>query len=356
MKSIKITSLTDHLTTPSSRFRVRQLLPHLKKREIEIYDLPRKFSSQMAARFIPSKRISRSLLKITYALLCEVANIIHTASRLIKAQGSDYLLISRELIDNFPSFEKFIRGKIILDIDDAIFINRPQCYRKTLNLLNKSPIVFAGNSYLYSWCKQFTKDVYEVPTAVDTHKFCEKKREPRDIFIVGWQGTSSSFHYLKEIEGQLEKFFYNKDDCQLNISSDRYPSELESLTKYIKFKQWNEEDEVKHIHKFDVGIMPIEKSEYSLGKCSYKMLLYLSCGIPACVTSWGMNKDVLEKGKVGVGVEESSGWNEALEYLYQSRNNLEKIFPDCRKVVEDHYSVEKVVDQIERVIRSHRLN
>ena len=38
MKSIKITSLTDHSTTPSSRFRVRQLLPHLKNKEIEIYD------------------------------------------------------------------------------------------------------------------------------------------------------------------------------------------------------------------------------------------------------------------------------------------------------------------------------
>ena len=86
------------------------------------------------------------------------------------------------------------------------------------------------------------------------------------------------------------------------------------------------------------------------------MLLYLSCGIPACVTSWGMNKDVLEKGKVGVGIKNSNDWTESLEYLYQNRKNLDNIFPDCRKVIEENYSVEKVVNKIEEIIKNHRLS
>ena len=356
MKRIKITSLTDHLTTPSSRFRVRQLIPYLKEKEIDVYDLPRRFSSQKAARLFPKKRISKSFIKINYAFVQELANVVQTLFRLLKAQDSDYLLISRELIDNFPSFERFITKNIILDIDDAIFINRPQCHDKTLTLLKKSPIVFAGNSYLYSWCKQFAENVYEIPTPVDVNKFLEKKRKPKDSFVVGWQGTSSSFQYLKEIENELGEFFSGKNNCYFNISSDRYPSELEKLSKYIKFSKWKAKDEVSHIHEFDIGIMPMEKSEYSLGKCSYKMLLYLSCGIPACVTSWGMNKDVLEKGKVGVGIKNSNDWTESLEYLYQNRKNLDNIFPDCRKVIEENYSVEKVVNKIEEIIKNHRLS
>ena len=98
--------------------------------------------------------------------------------------------------------------------------------------------------------------------------------------------------------------------------------------------------------------MPIEESEYSLGKCAYKMLLYLSCGVPACVTSWGMNKEILNKGKVGIGVEKENKWNEALDYFYKNRSNLDEIFPDCRKVVKDFYSVESVVRKIEKVLRT----
>ena len=142
---------------------------------------------------------------------------------------------------------------------------------------------------------------------------------------------------------ELKKFFSTHNNCELYISSDRYPEELTELHKYIEFKQWNKEDEVSHIQEYDVGIMPIEESEYSLGKCAYKMLLYLSCGVPACVASWGMNKEILKKGKVGIGVEGENKWNETLDYFYKNRFNLDEIFPDCRKVVKDFYSVASIV-------------
>ena len=34
-------------------------------------------------------------------------------------------------------------------------------------------------------------------------------------------------------------------------------------------------DHPRQIHSFDIGIMPIKKDEYALGKGSYKMLLCL---------------------------------------------------------------------------------
>ena len=352
MGRITITSLTDHETTPSSRFRVRQLVPFLQAKGIEVFDLPRKYSSQRAAQILPNKRIKRSFIKFTYALLQEIGNVLQTGNRVRKASSSDYTLISREIIDNFSSFERCIKNKIIFDIDDAIFIGRPQGHRKTVTLLNRSPIVFAGNSYLSSWCKQFTENVHEVPTAVDLSKFKEKAKEPKHKFTVGWQGTSTSFKYLKNIEDELKEFFLTHSNCELHVSSDRYPKELTELHEYIEFKKWNKEDEVSHIQEFDVGIMPMEQDEYSLGKCSYKMLLYLSCGVPACVTSWGMNKEILKKGKVGIGVERENKWNETLDYFYKNRFNLDEIFPDCRKVVKDFYSVESVVRKIENVLRT----
>ena len=174
MRRITISSLTDHEDTPSSRFRVRQLEPFLKVKGIELFDLPRKYSSQRAGLILPNKRIKQSFIKFTYALLQEIGNVLETGNRIRKASSSDYTLISREIIHNFSSFERCIKNQIIFDIDDAVFIDRPQTHRKTVTILNRSPIVFAGNSYLSNWCKQFTENVYEVPTAVDLSKFKEK--------------------------------------------------------------------------------------------------------------------------------------------------------------------------------------
>ena len=45
-------------------------------------------------------------------------------------------------------------------------------------------------------------------------------------------------------------------------------------------------------------------------------------------------------------------WNEALDYFYKNRFNLDEIFPDYRNAVKDFYSVESIVRKIENVLRT----
>ena len=73
-KQITIGSLTDHTETPSSRFRVRQLIGKLKNENIIVTDYPRKFSTQNASNFMPNKRVRESLLKIFYSIILQIAN------------------------------------------------------------------------------------------------------------------------------------------------------------------------------------------------------------------------------------------------------------------------------------------
>lgn len=343
-KRLSIGALTDHSFTPSSRFRIRQLIPTLKSIGIDLVDFPRKYSSQNLHSFLPHLRIRESPLKIGYAAVQEIANLIHSAKRLYAISDFDYSIISREIVVGYPTFESFAPNNIIYDIDDAIFLSGPLATHKTRKLLEVSKVVFAGNNYIAEWCKNYSENVNVLPTAVDTNRFHPCGFENVEKFVVGWSGTSSSFKYLLGIENQLLNFFETHKDAIFSICSDRYPSELSKLKKFIRFEKWSELNEVSQIQKFSVGIMPVDREEWALGKCSYKMLLYLSCSIPCCVTSWGMNTQILSQGRVGLGITERQDWSEALDYLYKSRYELQSIFPDCRSVVIKYYSLDVVAN------------
>jgi len=40
---------------------------------------------------------------------------------------------------------------------------------------------------------------------------------------------------------------------------------------------------------------------WARGKCSFKMLQYMACGIPVVVSPVGMNENVLAMGEIGMG-------------------------------------------------------
>ena len=350
-RNITVGALTDHLHTPSSRFRIRQFIDKLKNEDIIITDYPRKYSKYKTSNFLPNKRIRESFLKMFFALIFEIANYWDTFIRLyFKASKYDYIFISREIIDNFFSFEFFIPDNVIFDLDDAIFNNGFFYLYKTKLLVKSSKVVFVPTTYIADWCKQYSNNVHVVPTVVDIDRFIATKKFAKKEFIVGWSGTSSNYRYLLLIEDYLFDFFSKNINTKLKICSDRYPHELKKLKNHIIYEKWTVDNEVNQIQSFDIGIVPMQKEEYALGKGSYKMLLCLSCNIPCCVTDWGTSKEIINRGKVGIAVNNDISWLKSLQYLFNNRSKLNILFPDCRKVVEKYYSTEVVIKKYKKVL------
>ena len=47
---------------------------------------------------------------------------------------------------------------------------------------------------------------------------------------------------------------------------------------------------------FDVGIMPLDDSPWSKGKCAYKLIQYMACKLPVIASPVGANKEVVAHG------------------------------------------------------------
>jgi glycosyltransferase involved in cell wall biosynthesis len=109
---------------------------------------------------------------------------------------------------------------------------------------------------------------------------------------------------------------------------------------------------VKLIQRMNVGVMPLPDDDWTRGKCSYKMLQYMACGIPVIVSPVGMNKEVLAKGAVGKAAQSHSEWYEAFSFYYGNESMAKSHGRAGRKVVEQNYSVQLLAGQLAGIFKS----
>jgi glycosyltransferase involved in cell wall biosynthesis len=108
----------------------------------------------------------------------------------------------------------------------------------------------------------------------------------------------------------------------------------------VEFIPWSPENEVRTIQEMSMGLMPIDDTLWSRGKCSYKMLLYMSCGVPVVVSPYGMNAEVLAQGDVGFGAVSTDDWVAKIRWLLDNEQAGAQMGRNGRVVVEAHFALE----------------
>jgi len=215
--------------------------------------------------------------------------------------------------------------------------------------------VTAGNSYLAEYFGKYCKEVHVVPTAIDLDRYTlrpDSANESSEKFVIGWTGSSSNFKYLDSIEPVLSRFIQGHDRAELILIADR-PWEHRLLPPdKVRFIRWSVEEEVRVLHSMSVGIMPLADDKWTRGKCAFKMLQYMGVGLPVIVSPVGMNRDVLEKGDIGLEAGSPDQWYEALVSLYEDRTLGVKLGLEGRKVVEKFYNADIIARELADIFKS----
>src|SRR5690606_24850427 len=85
--------------------------------------------------------------------------------------------------------------------------------------------------------------------------------------------------------------------------------------KNFEFIPWKEESEINDLLMIDIGIMPLKDDDWSEGKCGFKLIQYLSLGIPAVASPVGVNKVIIDEGVNGFLCRTKEEWQNALTKL-----------------------------------------
>jgi glycosyltransferase involved in cell wall biosynthesis len=115
--------------------------------------------------------------------------------------------------------------------------------------------------------------------------------------------------------------------------------EADFCNSSLEIWSWSEETEVSSIQQFDIGIMPLTDSPWERGKCGYKLIQYMACGIPVIASPIGVNQEIVLPGKNGFLAKTEKDWKQYLEKLItMSWEERLKMGNAGRKLAVEHYS------------------
>jgi len=253
--------------------------------------------------------------------------------------------MQREMLSSFVTLESLTKAPRVLDVDDAIFLYRNGDFARRLAKI--SDRVICGNAYLANWFSASNKNVIVIPTAVDTDRYVPTVRqEGETAIVIGWVGTSGNLKYVYNIEGALAKVMAIHSKAKLRIVCDKMPEFRLIDPNRLEYIRWSETIEIESIQGMDIGIMPLEDSAWARGKCSFKMLQYMACGIPVVVSPVGMNAEVLSMGNIGFGAIAEDEWVGAMVELYENSALRQAMGVVAREVVVESFSTSKVAPRI----------
>jgi len=263
----------------------------------------------------------------------------------------DYVFVLREASPVGPPFFEWIyaclfKKKMIYDFDDAIWIpqvsesNSWATFAKSFWKIKKNCKwaykISVGNNYLYNYAVQYNKKVSILPTCVDTvNKHNIIKDQSTEKVVIGWTGSFSTLHYINEVVPvirELEK----KYSFEFIVIADQNPH---LPLKSFRFIEWKEATEINDLLNINIGIMPLTNDEISKGKSGFKLIQFLSLGIPVVASPIGINTQIVDENVNGFLCQSTVEWIAAFEKLISDATLRTKMGLNGRKKIEEKYSV-----------------
>lgn len=271
---------------------------------------------------------------------------------LLASRRFDLLWIEKELLPWLPVWLErlLLPGNVpyVLDYDDAVFhfydehrnpIIRAILADKHPALMNGAALVMAGNPYLVEFAQRAgAKQVELVPTVIDLTRYPTGMINRRDglrLPCVGWIGQRSTASFLAPYASIFERLTAEGRAQFAAIGID-----AQSLGLPMDSIPWSERTEVASIASLDIGIMPLIDAPFERGKCGYKLIQYMACGLPVVASPVGVNKDIVEHGVNGFLAETPEQWEQALRTLLADPGLRQRMGHAGRRKVEQQYAVQ----------------
>src|SRR5271168_178302 len=335
---MRVAAYTGGVMVPSARARVRQYIAPLGKFGIAVREYPLPWGNVLPRQ--------RSLRPLWMAVTAAARTAALTCS-----WKADVTWLSRQFLPAFAPLQALAKRPMILDVDDAVWLNTGG--HRAQDLARASDLVVCGNSFLADQFSRWNRNVTIIPTAVNTSWYRPRRpRENTNALVLGWTGTSGNFPFLYSIEGALLRVLQHCSRAKLLIVADRPPQFKRLPESRVEFEQWTPRTELAAFARMSVGLMPLADTDWCNGKCSYKMLCYMSAGLPVVVTAAGMNREVLALGDVGMSAHCEREWIDALIALLEDAGLRQRMGAAGRAVVEERFSLQQLARQYAAVFQS----
>lgn len=267
-KRMQILFLSSGDRVPSARFRILPYVSHFRAeghRAVVANSFPQKYDYFPWMGFRPSQLLKRSV-RWWHWLKARLSSF-------------DVVFIDREIFDD-ASWEMETRfrqacGRLVLDLDDAVFLRQPQKFQQLLQLAD---LVVCGNRFLEDKVHVLQNQAaaahnpvspetavhpaptLRIPTCVDMQDYGPRAdsgdhgRPP----VVGWMGTTGNLPYLNVAAQALRTVAADTEFELRIIVPDPQPlDQIDLQGVNVVHEPWQPAREVAQLQALDIGLMPL---------------------------------------------------------------------------------------------------
>lgn len=336
---MRILALTKYdARAASTRQRLLQFIPYLESHGVHIEVAPL-LSDEYLTTFANGGQSGLSSMVRAY---------FHRLRAILRIRSFDAVWVQYETFPYLPSvFERIVAlfGRpIICDYDDAIFhqynasknlLVRAILGTKLAPLLRRASLCICGNVYIQKYVNQYCPNTVVIPTIVDTDLYQPLTQNPEVSLTVGWIGSPSTWSYVEPLLHEILPCIAEAGAKFRAVGAGPRALGLPG----VEAIDWTEESEVSEVQSFDIGIMPLPDEQWARGKCGYKLIQYMACGIPVIASPVGVNVDIVADGENGFLAQNPHDWRTALNQLLADSPLRQKLGKNGRQRVVDRYSL-----------------
>lgn len=277
----------------------------------------------------------------------------------------DLVFLYREAIPLGPPIVEWLIARrgvpIVYDFDDAIFLpnvseaNKAIAFLKNpgrvAQILRRSTRVVVGNDFLAQFARKHNPSVTVIPTPVDTGRFVPREDVPaesgRDL-VVGWIGSPTTFPYLQALADTLRRVA-GQHRFTLKVSGAGQPVHFPGVT--VTEVPWTMAGEVGLFNTCDIGVYPLTDDEWSRGKCGFKAIQCMACGVPVVAAAVGVNREIITDGVDSFLASTPDEWVEKLGRLLSDSALRKRMASAGRRTIEARYSLRVMAPQLTRILQ-----
>lgn len=291
----------------STRIRICQFLPYFEKAGYQVTLMP--LVSRDGQNLMNRLAVEKKTLQFVILVFGLLRHFLKRYRDVLRAWKYDAAIVQKDVLPfGLRSLLKLGQKNIIFEFDDAIWSSHKSSgsapglaklmtlYRRHLlnQMLKCSRAVIVDNEYLAQYARRFNAQVHILAAPIDTNLYKVERQlglPPK----LGWIGSPGTSYLLSSILPALEKLGQERPIVLINIGG----LPLSSQQIQILNIPWSIANELHWLGKMDLGLMPLDDTEFNRGKLGYKIVQYFSAGIPVLATAVGLNPDYIKDGQNG---------------------------------------------------------
>lgn len=356
---MKVLALASYpIEAASTRYRVSQFIEPLAERGITLTVHPFIDSKLLGSLYNRAEwpRNAFGLMRATLRRLKDVW----------RANQADVLFVQREAMMVGPPVIEWLsvrlgRCPMVLDLDDATYVSYSsptygsvasalKWVSKTDDLIRWAKIVTCGNRAIAEYVAALGKQTVIIPTVVDTDRFQPRAESlSKEIPIIGWVGTHSTYQYLATIFPALQRL---AERYRFRLKIVGAGREISIPGVEVEAISWDLEREIADFQSFDIGLYPIVEDNWSVGKSGFKSVQYMAVGVPFVTTPVGACAEIGEPNVTHLFARSEDEWYSALSQLLSDEDLRRRMGLSGRKHAVEHYPVTAQAQKLAEVLHA----